>query len=127
MKGKSWFGIKPSTRAFAEEARRTPGYSLFDWLHGQVYARWPYFYIGVGTGEHPLARLAGPLVRLMGLLITRPKDGEVGEHLTHADTYHGKVVTLEAARQLVNINQDIELTGLDDIVLTVYYTDFTKE
>ena len=57
MKGKSWFNLlRPSTRAFAREARRTPGYSLFDWLHGYVYGRWPYLYIGIGTGEHPLAR-----------------------------------------------------------------------
>ncbi len=45
---------RPSTRAFMREARRTPGYSLLDWLHGYIYARWPYLYIGIGTGEHPL-------------------------------------------------------------------------
>jgi hypothetical protein len=28
---------RPSTRAFIAEARRTPGYSFFDWLHGYVY------------------------------------------------------------------------------------------
>ena len=52
---KDWW-IKPSTRAFMEEARRTPGYSFLDFLHGYIYARWPYLYIGIGTGEHPLAK-----------------------------------------------------------------------
>jgi hypothetical protein len=41
--------LRPSTRAFVREARRTPGFSLFDWVHGYVYARWPYLYIGIGT------------------------------------------------------------------------------
>jgi len=54
MRRKSW--LRPSTRAFTREARRTQGYGLFDWLHGYVYARWPYLYISIGTGEHPLAR-----------------------------------------------------------------------
>ena len=66
MKDKSRSGlIRPSTRAFIQEARRTPGFSLFDWLHGYVYARWPYLYIGIGAGEHPLARVLGPPVRLL--------------------------------------------------------------
>ena len=52
---KSWF-VKPSTQEFVKEARRTPGYSFFDLLHGYVYARWPYLYIGIGTGEHWLAK-----------------------------------------------------------------------
>ena len=43
MKRKFWpFRIQPSTRSFAREARRTPGYSLLDWLHGYIYIRWPY-------------------------------------------------------------------------------------
>jgi hypothetical protein len=40
--------LRPSTRTFTREARHTPGYSLFAWLHGYVYARWPYLYIGSG-------------------------------------------------------------------------------
>ena len=53
---------RPSTRAFIREARRMPGYSLFDWLHGYVYSRWPYLYIGIGTGEHPLAKRGKPII-----------------------------------------------------------------
>ena len=49
--------LKPSTRSFLKEARGQKDFSLSDWLHGYVYARWPYLYIGVGTGEHRLTWL----------------------------------------------------------------------
>jgi ferredoxin len=106
--------IKPSTRAFRQEARRTPGYSFFDWLHGYVYARWPYLYIGIGTGEHPLARLFGPAVRLVGRLL--PKGEDASDRGTFADGYHGKVVPLEAATQLVTVEEDVDLGDLEQII-----------
>jgi ferredoxin len=106
--------IRPSTRAFAEEARRTPGYSLFDWLHGYVYARWPYLYIGIGTGEHPLARILGPVVRVLGRLLPKGEDGS--DRGTFADGYHGKVVPLEAATQLVTVEEDVDLGDLERII-----------
>jgi len=103
--------FSPSTRAFLQEARRTSGYSLFDLLHGYVYWRWLYLYIGVATGEHPLARLFGPLGRLLGrLLPSRTPDSTI------ADTYHGKVVPLEAATQLVTVGEEVRLTDLEQVV-----------
>ena len=60
--------VSPSTRSFLDEARRTPAFSLLDFLHGYVYCRWPYLYIAIGTGEHWLAPLAKPLARIIGLL-----------------------------------------------------------
>jgi ferredoxin len=116
MKRKFWPNlVRPSTRAFAREARRTPGYSLFDWLHGYVYGRWPYLYIGIGTGEHPLARIFGPPVRwLARLLLPRPADDP--DQVTFADTYHGKVVPLGAARQLVTVEEEISLTNLEQVI-----------
>jgi ferredoxin len=113
MKCKFWSDlVRPSTRAFAREARRTPGYSVFDWLHGYVYGRWPYLYIGIGVGEHPLARVFGPLVRQLARLF--PPSGADG--VTWADTYHGKVVPLEAAKQLVTVEEDISLTDLEQVI-----------
>jgi ferredoxin len=116
MKRKSWFSLlRPSTRALAREARRTPGYSLFDFLHGYVYGRWPYLYIGIGTGEHPLARVFGPLVRwLARLFLPKPTDDPDG--ITFADTYHGKVVSLEAAKQLVTVEEEVSLTDLEQVI-----------
>lgn len=104
----------PSTRAFMREAHRLPGYSLFDRLHGYVYARWPYLYIGIATGEHPLAKRAKPLLAWFDRLLTRkaPDNG----HITFADTYHGKVVTLDAARQLVSVNRDVNVGDLEHVI-----------
>jgi Pyruvate/2-oxoacid:ferredoxin oxidoreductase delta subunit len=106
--------IHPSTRAFIREARRTPGYSLLDWLHGYVYARWPYLYISVGVGEHPLARIFGPLARLLGRLIPR-RTGDP-DRITFADSYHGKVVPFQAASQLVTVQEDVNLGDLEQII-----------
>lgn len=107
--------IGPSTRAFFREARRMPGFSFLDRLHGYVYIRWPYLYIGIGTGEHVLARLLGPPVRLVGRLFPAPPrhDRETG---TFADGYHGKVVPLEAAAQLVTVKEDVTLTELEQAI-----------
>jgi ferredoxin len=108
--------LKPSTKAFFQEGRRTSGYSLFDWLHGYVYGRWPYLYIGIGTGEHPLARVVAPLVRWLGRVFpSRPAD-DGGERVTFADTYHGKVVPLDAATQLVTVEEEIRLTNLEQVI-----------
>jgi ferredoxin len=111
------FPPHPSTRAFITEARRTRGYSLGDWLHGYVYARWPYLYIGIGTGEHPWApavkRIIGWLGRFTGP--HPPADGD-GPAIGFADTYHGKVVTLESAAKLVTVDRAIELRDLEHVI-----------
>jgi hypothetical protein len=64
---------------------------LFDWLHGYVYGRWPYLYIGIGIGEHPLARSLGPLagwvLRLFSHCVTDGHPPDQGA--AFADTYHG--------------------------------------
>ena len=85
MEQKRWPAlIRPSTRAFFREARRIPGFSFLDRLHGYVYIRWPYLYIGIGTGEHVLARLLGPPVRLVSKLFPAPS-GNHRETGTFAD------------------------------------------
>jgi Pyruvate/2-oxoacid:ferredoxin oxidoreductase delta subunit len=107
--------VQSSTRAFTREARSVPGFSFIDWLHGYVYARWPYLYIGVGLGKHPLARVLGPPARLVGRLLPKRSlhEGETG---TIADGYHGKVVPLEAAAQFVTIGEDVTLTELEQAI-----------
>jgi Pyruvate/2-oxoacid:ferredoxin oxidoreductase delta subunit len=113
------FLVRPSTRAFFVEGRRTPNYSLFDWLHGYVYGRWPYLYIGIGTGEHWLARVFGPLVNFVGQVMPNPKpedNSQTRQRITFADTYHGKVVPIQAAKQLVMVNEDIRLTNLEQVI-----------
>ncbi len=116
MKLKNPF-VKPSTRAFLDEARKIPGYSFFDFLHGYVYGRWPYLYIGIGVGEHPLARWLAPLAGLFNKLVTNRKADEPAEsRIGFADTYHGKAVPLESAKQLVQINEDIQIPDLEQVI-----------
>ena len=125
--------IKPSTRAWLREARETKDYSLFDMLHGYIYGRFPYFYIGVGTGRHPLAKRFAPLATHIINLFTPHKHNQVdtvptdeippgampnitpgGMHFAH--TYHGKVMPLETARQLVSIRQEIRVADLEKVI-----------
>jgi ferredoxin len=113
------FFLRHSTRAFFEEGLKTRGYTFFDFLHGYVYGRWPYLYIGIGTGEHWLARVLGPLLGFLRRLrprATQPGEPPPSKHPTFADTYHGKVVPLQAAKQLVMINEDVRLPDLEQVI-----------
>jgi len=112
--------IKPSTLSFIREGRRTPRYSLFDMVHGYVYARWPYLYIGVAVGEHPLARTFAPLARWYSKRFPpRPSTNGTPKKSSRpafADTYHGKVMPLKAAARLVTVNQDVTLKDLEHVI-----------
>ncbi len=109
--------VAPSTRDFIREARKTPGYSLFDFLHGYIYGRWTYLYIAIGTGQHPLAKRLAPLFNWYNKLTAGSKtDGNPGSKNGFADTYHGKTVPLETARQLVLINEPIQLPDLEQVI-----------
>jgi ferredoxin len=118
MKRKAKFTlIAPSTRAFVEEARRTPGYTVFDWLHGYVYGRWPYLYIGMATGEHPLSPVLQLLQRLLSKVLPVFRTGPASPgQVTFADTYHGKVVPLESAERLVTVQENIRLMDLEHVI-----------
>ena len=69
--------MKSSTRAFIKEGRKIPSFSLFDFIHGYIYGRWPYFYIGTALNPprllRPLAKVADWLIRRRE--IHRHKDG----------------------------------------------------
>jgi ferredoxin len=106
---------RDSTLAFIREAKRTPGFSFFDFLHGYVYLRWPYLYIGVGTGEHRLSKWIRPVVNIIGKIFIS-SNGDRKEKPTVAETYHGKVVPLDAAKQLVMVQESIEITNLEQII-----------
>jgi ferredoxin len=122
--------LKPSTRAFIREGKKVPGYTFLDFLHGYVYGRWPYFYIGIGTGNHPLARILQPLsVFLLRILGIDTQDGngggqkEPGGQTSFADSYHGKVMPLQAAKGLVRVGQDISLNDLERVIPYAFARD----
>lgn len=109
--------LKPSTREFIAEARKTPNYSLFDFLHGYIYGRWTHLYIAIGTGRHPLAKKLAPLAAWFEKQMTRgKKETPQAESLTLADTYHGKALPLETARQLVLVNEEINIPDLEQVI-----------
>jgi len=109
--------IKPSTQAFIDEARKTPGYSFFDFIHGYVYGRWPYLYIGIGKGEHPLSKYFAPLAGFFDrLVIKKKKDESPTDSISFADTYHGKAVPLETAKKLVLIDEEIKIPDLEQVI-----------
>ena len=106
--------LKPSTKKFYQESRLAPHFSLKDLLHGYLYLRWPYLYIGVGTGEHKLAKPLAFLFQVFQKFFPAPKQGNSEQ--TFADGYHGKVVPLEQASQLITVNQEIKIDDLDQII-----------
>jgi formate hydrogenlyase subunit 6/NADH:ubiquinone oxidoreductase subunit I len=109
--------VRPSTRALIREGRRTPGYSLVDLLHGYVYGRWPYLYIGTATGENALSRVVSVLVRALSRVFPALRGGpQQPGQVTFADTYHGKVMPLASAKRLVAVQQEIRLTDLEHVI-----------
>ncbi len=105
---------RPSTRTLIDEARRRPGFTLFDLLHAYVYGRWTHFYIALGSGRHPLARRLAPVINAIGRLLvhTASREGAV----KFEDTYHGKVMPLAGARELVSVRENIALGDLEQVI-----------
>ena len=107
--------VKPSTLEFTRQARRSRDFTAWDWLHGYVYGRWTYLYISIGTGEHWLAKVLGPPLSLFLRLLPKPTpNGTTSPGF--ADSYHGKVVPLKAAHELVTINEEIRLGDLEQVI-----------
>lgn len=120
--------LKPSARRFFAEADQLPGFTTANKLHGYLYLRWPYLYISLITGEHPLARglmrLARALDRLFPSRVDKRRKArraqkalqEKGGGLRFADTYHGKVLPTEEATKLVKIGRKVTLTAPESVV-----------
>jgi ferredoxin len=88
--------MKPSTRAYI----KLVGWHRPDlWLHGMFYLSHTLQYVGMGRFATRFAdRIPGHMKR------------------RYADTYHGKLVPLEEASQLVTVSEDIEVRNLENIV-----------
>ena len=108
--------IKKSTRDFYQEGKNTEDYSLYDFLHGYLYAKWSYLYIGVALGKHPLSRILAPIFLFLSSLLAPFREEPEDSGLAWADSYHGKVVPLEEAKRLVTIKEDIEIKDLEKII-----------
>ncbi|MCX7750265.1 MAG: 4Fe-4S binding protein [Candidatus Bipolaricaulota bacterium] len=107
--------IRRSTWALVREGRRVPGYRVRDFLHGYVYARWPYLYIRAATRPETLSRPLRILHRWAARLLVGSGTGaEAGRRF--ADTYHGKVVPTSAAEGLVTLRVNVELRDLEKVI-----------
>jgi Pyruvate/2-oxoacid:ferredoxin oxidoreductase delta subunit len=116
-----FLSVSKSTRAFWREARATRGFSFFDFIHGYIYARWPYHYIGIGKGDHYLVQKFTPLIKLWRILFPDTARTSL-QHSTNqashtvADGYHGKTLPLEKASQLLTINEPIRVPDLEQVI-----------
>ncbi len=118
LKGVKRF-VMPSTRRFWREA----DLENLPWgerLHAYVYGRWPYFYISVATGENRLARVFTPVLDWLGkrlnLWADSSRDLNKGMKKSFADSYHGKVVSLDGAKQLIRLDREVELRDLEQVI-----------
>ncbi len=94
--------LLPSTRAImfgsdGEGSERRHPRSVLKALHGYVYGRWPFQYIGFCINKL-LPRMTPRLGRWW------------------ADRYHGKVLTPELARRIVLLDHEIKRTDLERII-----------
>ncbi len=110
--------MKKSTQDFIKEARSAKDYSFLDFIHGYFYMRWPYFYISMGKGDHPLAKkLLKPLSHVLGFFEKfLNKSTNPDQDSGFAAGYHGKVLPLAAARKLVSINKEIRLENIEQVI-----------
>lgn len=114
--------IKQSTKTYWQEAKNE-GLGFWERLHGYVYGRWPYHYIGMAHGKHKiLAVLIAPFIWLLNRHspFLETDDSRTGDpkqkRLTFADTYHGKAIPLKEATKLVRLNRKVD-TELSDQVI----------
>ena len=109
--------FRRSTREFWKAGRQVKGYSLSDFIHGYVYTRWPYAYIGTAKGNRKIPKLLMPFVGVAAWFLLRSAFGRSKQaKQAFADHYHGKVVLTNAAEQLVTLDQPIELRDLEKII-----------
>lgn len=122
---KSFSMISPATRDFLQTAWSVQENKPWDFLHSYVYARWPYLYIAIGNGEHQIVKKLNPVFRCWRRLfrtknLKKTKKSKPLSYTqstgTMADIYHGKVMPLESARELIMVNEPINLPDLEQVI-----------
>jgi Pyruvate/2-oxoacid:ferredoxin oxidoreductase delta subunit len=114
--------IAPATLKFFKAGIKANDYSLWDMIHGYVYARWPYLYIGIAKGEHPVVNKITPVMKFWSRIFPKPSKPTTSKHSlelasnTIADGYHGKVSPLETAKNLIMVQEPIRVNDLEQII-----------
>ncbi|QJB55062.1 4Fe-4S binding protein [Pseudodesulfovibrio sp. zrk46] len=103
--------VKESTIAYFRDSK-AHGLPLLERIHGYVYGKWCYHYIGLAGDKDPWWRyLWAPLVALADWMTPffPSKENQVGDHNqskpTWGDTYHGKVMPADEANKLIKLNR----------------------
>ena len=102
------------TRKFWQEAGRLSNFPFAEKLHGLFYMRYPYLYIATGTRSNWLGRFAAGVSSFFSRLFP-PRPAKPGA-ITFADTYHGKVVPLQTALELVSVKENISVPDLEHVI-----------
>jgi len=111
--------FRPSTRAFWREAEKEK-LPLAERVHAYIYGRWPYFYISMAIGEHPLARFLSPFFDRLGRSLSlwdkdfSRKRGRAKK--SFADSYHGKVLPLDGAERLIRVDREIDVRDMEKVI-----------
>ncbi|MFO7916954.1 MAG: 4Fe-4S binding protein [Anaerolineae bacterium] len=101
------FGIRGSTRKFWRAVREA-GKSVWGFIHGYVYMRWPHGYIGAAIGER---------WRFRGLLpLFAPFLVETSFPHRWAEGYHGKVVSTSKAGRLVQVDEPVNMSQPEKVI-----------
>lgn len=105
--------MKPSTREFFRRTKEH-GVPFLERLHGYIYGRWCYYYIGLTGDKDPWWRyLWAPLVVVINWMTPffPSKENPIGDPRqkkpTWGDTYHGKVMPVEEASKLVKLDRPV--------------------
>jgi len=106
--------FSPSTRRYWIEANKIKGYPFIEKLHGYLYLRFPFFYIATATASNRLGKFGAKLLTLV-FKVFPPRPAKA-DQITFADTYHGKVISLETARELISIKQNIKVDDLEKVI-----------
>jgi Pyruvate/2-oxoacid:ferredoxin oxidoreductase delta subunit len=118
--------VSSATRDFIKHAWRGQKKVPWDFLHSIVYARWPYHYIALGRENHPINKRLAPLLRAWRRLVPKKKPDPIPRPSpskatgTTADFYHGKVLPLSPAKELVLVNEPINLPDLEQVIPYVH-------
>ncbi|GAB6124918.1 4Fe-4S binding protein [Humidesulfovibrio idahonensis] len=115
--------LKPSARRFFAEADGL-GFSTGKKLHGYLYLRWPYLYVRLITGEHPLVKFLARGARWLDKLLPSrvekrrkaQKASRAATGIRFADTYHGKVMPTDEVIKLVKIGREVTVTQPESVV-----------
>jgi Pyruvate/2-oxoacid:ferredoxin oxidoreductase delta subunit len=117
--------VSEGTKKFIRASRQAQDYSFWDMLHGYVYGRWTYYYIGIGKGDHPVAKYVKVVQNFFHQIIPSSNTNSSNNHRTHsltvesgtsADNYHGKALPLESAKKLVMVNEPLRVPDLEQVI-----------